>query len=135
MLRVVLSVVCLSLVACADFSYQHRLHAALAGVAKEVEALCPTFARASKVPLGSDADMAAIRKALVDYQAGDVAEIRWISVSHVAVATVKSLYVKPGPLQSPPRFGNLGTSTYCCELHRHSGGRWVVTKVQMLTIA
>jgi hypothetical protein len=126
---------CYSVTACADFSFEHRRDAALAEVAKEVASTCPAFAKASKAPLGSPADLAAIRDSLSKHESGDIAEIRWVSNSRVVVAFVKSLWVKPGPLEARPRFGNLATSTYCCELRRQPGGHWVLTRSQMLTIA
>ncbi len=86
---------------------------------------CPDFARASRKPLGTAADLAAIREAIRHHthEAGIVGEIRWVSKTRVVAAVV----IHP--------YANLGRSDYCCRLRCGSDGRWVVTDFEMTVIA
>jgi len=68
---------CWALCSCAT-SRRPSLDTILAGSAREAESFCSGFARASRTPLGREADVAAVREAIRQYthDTGFIAEIR-----------------------------------------------------------
>src|SRR5205814_5193648 len=114
---------CRALCSCAT-SRRSSLDTILAGSAREAESFCSGFARASRTPLGREADVAAVREAIRQYthDTGFIAEIRWVSKTRVIADVVQNPYF------------NLGITNYCCRLKR-SGNRWVVTSFEKISIA
>ena len=94
---------CRALCSCAT-SRRPSLDTILAGSAREAESFCSGFARASRTPLGREADVAAVREAIRQYthDTGFIAEIRWVSKTRVIADVVQNPYF------------NLGITNYCC---------------------
>ena len=125
MLRAIIGAMLACLTVACSTNTRSDLPTILAATAKGAETACPGFARASRTPLGNEADVAAIRQTIREYthDAGFVAEIRWLSRDRAVAAVVENPYF------------NLGMRDYCCKLKRSQSGHWVVASYELTEIA